>query len=137
MVAPAVLTILRERIFVWEDMRQMVRSGEIDFFFSPPQIEIALLPGKDSSREEAAMHLGWLRSTISHTDDEIVSDAERLKSVLWNYASEKGRGKVLWPLRYVLSGRERSPDPFTIASVIGKEETLRRIDAALAILSSA
>jgi len=37
---------------------------------------------------------------------------------------------VLWPLRYSLSGREKSPDPFMIASIIGKSKTLARIENA-------
>ena len=51
-------------------------------------------------------------------------------------AKEKGgRGAVLWPLRYALSGQERSPDPFTLISILGKEETISRIRKAIAILS--
>ena len=42
-------------------------------------------------------------------------------------AEEVGKGELLWPLRVALSGRERSPDPFTIAFIIGRVETLDRI----------
>ena len=45
-----------------------------------------------------------------------------------------GRGAVLWPLRYALSGQERSPDPFTLISILGREETISRIRKAIAIL---
>jgi hypothetical protein len=41
-----------------------------------------------------------------------------------------GRGEVLWPLRVALSGLEKSPDPFTIAYIIGQEESLIRINNA-------
>jgi len=37
------------------------------------------------------------------------------------------RGEVLWPLRVALSGREQSPSPFEIATILGKTESLRRI----------
>ena len=47
----------------------------------------------------------------------------------------EGRGAVLWPLRYSLTGLEKSPDPFEVAHLIGKEASLRRIDAALAMLA--
>ena len=46
-----------------------------------------------------------------------------------------GRGAVLWPLRYALSGKERSPDPFTLLSILGKEESISRIQKAIAILN--
>jgi len=38
-----------------------------------------------------------------------------------------GKGELLWPLRVALSGKEQSPDPFTIAYIIGQGETLARI----------
>ena len=46
---------------------------------------------------------------------------------VWEYATEKGRGEVLWPMRIALSGKEKSPDPFTIAEIIGQKETLARL----------
>ena len=46
-----------------------------------------------------------------------------------------GRGAVLWPLRYALSGQERSPDPFTLIAILGTGETISRIRKAIAILS--
>ena len=45
-----------------------------------------------------------------------------------------GRGAVLWPLRYSLSGAERSPDPFTLISILGKEVAISRLYKAIAIL---
>lgn len=57
-----------------------------------------------------------------------------LKSLIWDYASSVGRGDVLWPLRFALTGKDKSADPFTCISLLGKEETLKRIDAALGIL---
>jgi len=44
---------------------------------------------------------------------------------------EKNKGYLLWPLRVALSGKDSSPSPFEIADILGKEETLRRIDEAL------
>ncbi len=57
-----------------------------------------------------------------------------IKSSIMPYADEQGRGAVLWPLRVALSGREKSPDPFTIVSLIGKEKTLSRIAQAIELL---
>ena len=36
-------------------------------------------------------------------------------------------GNVLWPLRVSLSGKEKSPDPFILLSVLGKETSINRI----------
>ena len=41
------------------------------------------------------------------------------------------RGKMLWPLRVALSGKKASAGPFEIAEVLGKKESLRRIEKAI------
>lgn len=46
------------------------------------------------------------------------------------------RGEVLWPLRVALSGKDKSPGPFEIMEVIGKEEAMRRIEIAIKKLSN-
>jgi hypothetical protein len=43
----------------------------------------------------------------------------------------ESRGELLHPIRYALSGRDKSPDPFVIASIIGKNETLSRLQKAI------
>ncbi len=40
------------------------------------------------------------------------------------------RGKILWPMRAALTGKENSAGPFEIAEVLGKEKTLKRIKEA-------
>jgi glutamyl/glutaminyl-tRNA synthetase len=56
---------------------------------------------------------------------------EGVKNQIWDWSGEIGRGSVLHPLRTCLSGRKQSPDPFTLAYVLGKEETLSRIGRCL------
>lgn len=62
--------------------------------------------------------------------------AEQIKTAIWDYATEKGRGQVLWPLRYALSGADKSPDPFVLISILGIETATERIEAAIKKLSS-
>lgn len=47
-----------------------------------------------------------------------------------------GRGSVLWPLRYALSGQEQSPDPFTLIDILGRNESVTRIQRAIKVLQS-
>jgi glutamyl-tRNA synthetase len=61
---------------------------------------------------------------------------ETLQEVVWDYASEVGRGSVLWPTRFALSGRQQSPGPFAIAAAVGREETLSRLEMAVKKLSN-
>jgi glutamyl/glutaminyl-tRNA synthetase len=62
--------------------------------------------------------------------------AVEIKDVLWEYASAEGKGHVLWPMRYALTGRDKSPDPFVVASILGKDTTLRRLEKAIATLET-
>jgi len=41
---------------------------------------------------------------------------------------------VLWPPRYTLSGREKSPDPFTLIDILGVKESKERIEKAVEAL---
>ncbi|MDO8575592.1 MAG: glutamate--tRNA ligase [bacterium] len=59
---------------------------------------------------------------------------ESVKSALWPIAEEKGKGAVLWPMRYALSGRDQSPDPFILAEILGKDESIKRLKNALSKL---
>lgn len=129
--AAALMPIVRERISILEDVRMMVKDGEFDFFFAPPSLDASRIVEKKSTKEATLEHYAFAEQALANVSD---FSAESVKNALWDYASEKGRGAVLWPIRYALSGREKSPDPFVIAGIIGKEETLARITAAKELL---
>ncbi len=131
-MARSLVPLIRERISIYEDLRALIREGEFDYFFAPPSIDAARLPDKKSTASGAAQHLAYAEEMLGKVSQ---FDADSVKSSLWDYATEKGRGAVLWPLRYALSGREKSPDPFTLMSLLGKDESLARITAARALLA--
>ena len=128
------LPVLKERISVWEDIRTFAADGELDYFFTDPSLDPEKLPGKGSDGESAKKHLSELGKLIAALPSSDEMTPEDVKQAVWAYAEEMGRGKVLWPLRYALTGKEKSPDPFTVASVIGKAGTVRRITAAREVL---
>jgi len=41
------------------------------------------------------------------------------------------RGDLLWPLRAALTGEQKSPSPFEVAWVLGRSESLKRLNMAL------
>ena len=58
--------------------------------------------------------------------------AESTKEAIMAYASTvPERGAVLHPLRYALTGLDKSPDPFSIIWILGRTESLRRIENAM------
>ncbi len=134
-VAAKLVPIVRERVSVWDELRTLVANGEFDFFFADPRPDTALIPQKGVSREDTVRHLVAIEHMLDEMPATYFEEEERVKPPLWTYATAQGRAAVLWPLRYALTGLERSPDPFTVLSVIGKESALRRIRAAHALLS--
>jgi len=57
-----------------------------------------------------------------------------LEKILLKTAGEN-RGDLLFPLRAALTGQKKSPSPFEVAWVLGKEEAVRRISSAVKLFS--
>ena len=55
---------------------------------------------------------------------------EGLEKILMETAGDK-KGELLWPLRAALTGEKKSPSPFEVAWVLGKDETIARVKNAL------
>ncbi len=103
---------------------------------SKPRYSKELLYWKEEKDLESIIrHLEKARDILSEIDEKKFSN-ENVKQSIWDYSGEVGRGFVLWPLRVAFSGKEKSPDPFVLASLLGKKETLDRIDSAIKILNS-
>ncbi|TSC68021.1 MAG: glutamyl-tRNA synthetase [Parcubacteria group bacterium Gr01-1014_72] len=131
-LARALPTIL-ERIGKWGDVRALAEAGELDYLRAAPKVDPAHLPWKGEPIESTREHLAEAAGRLERVAGAFSKDAITL--ALMPYAEEKGKGNVLWPVRFALSGREKSPDPFTLAYILGKEETLRRLAAASNLLS--
>lgn len=110
--------VLLERIYTLSDIAKMHEEGDLAYFFEAPVYDQALL--KTTEHLPAVIKL---LETVSA--DEFTAD--KIKAVIWDFATTTGRGEVLWPMRIALSGREKSPDPFSLAAGLGKEETLKRL----------
>lgn len=132
----ALWEIFNERVSVYEDIDAMLEEGEFDHFFERPEYkEPEKLLWKGQQEEEAREHLETVIKKLRLIDDSSWH-RDNIKEAVWDYAEEKGRGNVLWPMRYSLSGRDRSPDPIELASTLGKTETLKRLETAHESLTS-
>ncbi len=123
----AVLVVIGDRISTFKDIATMAEVGEIDYYFVAPEyLKEKLLWKEENDYGKTKARLVQTVS-ILETIKEASFTAEKIKEALWNYATKKGRGFVLWPMRMALSGKDKSPDPFILAEVLGKEETIRRL----------
>ena len=122
------LPTIRERINTLAEFRAEVEVGEYDWAFTAPQYETSILQWKnDTDINQARPRLEKALELLKNAD---FSSPETIKAALWPYAEEVGKGELLWPLRVCLSGRAQSPDPFTLAYIIGQLETNARITTA-------
>ena len=114
-----ILPMVRERIKKLSDLE------EFDFFFEAPKVDPEMLKWKKASLEESKAMLAKVAEAIKTSE----FNSEALRFTLDALSSD--RGLVYWPLRVALSGRKASPDPVDIATILGKEEVLKRINNAL------
>lgn len=123
-LAPTIL----ERVHNQTEIRAADEAGEYDWAFSPVEYETELLKWKNDESVDAALpRLQHVAALLQEAD---FSSKEHVQEAIWPYAEETGKGEVLWPLRVALTGKERSPDPFTCAYTLQKEESLKRISKA-------
>jgi len=125
--------VLLERISVFDDIKNMVEAGELDYYFdAPTNYPIAQIIWKKSDLTKTQEHLAAVSNLLAQLPEN--NSYDTVKSSLWSYAETHGKGDVLWPLRFALSGREKSPDPFALVSILGISETQQRISYALSQL---
>lgn len=105
----------------------------IGFFFSP---KLEYNPARliwrksDRTKTEAALEIALKQLAAMPSDD---FNKAKLETTMLAFAKGRGidNGTMFWPMRYCLSGKEKSPSPFEIMSVLGKERTLQRLTAGL------
>jgi glutamyl-tRNA synthetase len=128
---PKLIDVIFERISKWGDVKGMVGRGELDLFFHTPKYPKEKLIYKERGMESVVKNTNIAIKALTSIQDNDFNP-ENIKNVLMLVAEVgKSRGELLHPVRYALSGRDKSPDPFTIASIIGKDETLKRLQKAI------
>ena len=126
--AAAVSALLQQRCEVLTDIPE-----KVDFFDALPDYDLALYTNK-KSKTNAENSLEMLRVLMPRLEkldswndasihDMLVSLAEEL---------EVKNAKVMWPLRIAVSGKAVTPGgAVEICRILGKEETLRRVQVGM------
>ena len=123
-----------ERISKFGDIKTMLDNGELDFFYKKPNYNKEKLIYKNSSAEVIVMNLVNAVNLLKEVNDSNFNK-DTVKASLNVVSEASGKvGEVLHPVRFALSGLDKSPDPYTIAEILGKEETLNRLNEAINLL---
>lgn len=128
-----VVSVMRERASTFKEIGDADRAGEYRFFYETPSPGADQLLWKQETREATKSRLERILALLDGVSDPWTP--ETVKLAVWDYAEKEGRGQVLWPMRVSLTGREKSPDPFTVAGIIGRDETKNRIAAAVTLVT--
>ena len=111
--------------------------GMVDFLAELPEFSDELFVNKKqkSTLESSKAALAFVRPLLDQIGDW--SEAELHDRIMDAIpATDMKNKQVLWPLRIAISGRMSTPGgAFEIAYLLGREETLRRVDAAIARLN--
>lgn len=140
-LVPKIIPLVREHISKWSDISLMVSNNELSYFFEAPTYEKENLLCPEKLRKGSPAGLPEIKEFLTevlaklHTINVKEWNASSVKDTIWDYASEKGRGLVLWAMRYALSGQEKSPDPFSLSEILGKSETEARLEKAITTLN--
>ncbi|MDD4988929.1 MAG: glutamate--tRNA ligase [Candidatus Pacebacteria bacterium] len=125
-----ILPLIVDRISTFKDARDLAISGEFDYFEKQPDYVVEKIIPKKADKTKTRERLLEVSKLLEKTSEKDFTQT-KIKDALWDYATKEGRGEVLWPLRVSLSGLDKSPDPFTIAEILGKTETLKRVAFAI------
>lgn len=115
-----IISLMKERATFVKDI-----YGQGKFFFQAPESydEKALKKAWGENTAEILMEFG---QKLKETDFE----SETLKNLIHHFAAEKelGMGKVMMPLRLALVGELKGPDVPDLMCILGKENTINRIE---------
>ena len=129
-----IAAMVKTRIEVFPDIKD-----HVDFFEKVPEYETSMYVHKKmKTNEETSRQVLKEVQPLLEAQEDFSNDA--LFAMLSAYAKEHGYkvGYVMWPIRTALSGKQMTPAGATeILEVLGKEESLVRIQAAIEKLTKA
>lgn len=102
------------------------------YFFQAPKPPPEMLIWKRANSSAAKAALARAKAVLEVIPENDFNKAAVEAALLPIYGSD--RGTVLWGVRAALSGKEASPGPFELAEVLGRAETIRRIEYAISAL---
>lgn len=130
----AALTLAKERIQTFGEITDMDTAGEFSYLIAPQDYDPKTLHwAKEVDEGKTPERLKMALEALQGISIDDWSDIT-VKGAVWPIAESEGKGSVLWPMRVALTGRDKSPDPFTVAGILGKDETTARIQKAIELL---
>ena len=123
-----IITSVKERCVFIDDIWE-----QASFFFEAPT-NYDEKASKKAFKEDTPQILQQVVSLVNETTGFSASNlSDKIKG--WIASQEMGFGKVMMPFRLALVGAMKGPDVFDIAVILGKQETVKRLEKAIQHLS--
>jgi len=124
-----VVALEQERIKKLSDLPGLVSY----FFVDQPGYDAKLLIWKKSDQPTVKNNLEKLLNFLAAVKKW---DKLSLEQGIMDWIKKENltNGEVLWPMRVALTGLEKSPAPFEVAEVLGRDKSLARIKKAVCLL---
>lgn len=126
--------LLKTRIEVFPDIKE-----KIDFFEELPEYDVAMYTHK-KMKTNTENSLEVLQDMLPRLEAMTDFSIDEIEEVCKAYIAEKElkNGRVLWPLRTAVSGKQMTPGgAYEIMEILGKEESIARIRKGIEMLSEA
>ena len=127
-----IAALVQSRIELFTDIKE-----HIDFFEELPEYDTAMYTHKKmKTNEETSLEVLKDMVPLLEAQEDFSNDS--LFALLKGYVEEKGVkvGYVMWPIRTAVSGKQNTPGGATeLMEILGKEESLRRIQKGIELLS--
>ncbi len=124
--------MVQTRIEIFPDIKD-----HVDFFDAVPEYDSAMYTHKKmKTNEESSLALLTEILPVLEAQEDYSNDG--LFALLSGFAADHGykNGYVLWPIRTAVSGKQMTPGGATeLMEILGKEESVKRIKAAIEKLS--
>ena len=101
------------------------------FFVAPTEYDEKTV--KKRWKEDSAKQMSELMAVLKDIDDFSIENQEKIV-MAWMESKEYKTGDIMNAFRLTLVGEGKGPHMFDISWVLGKEETLKRIQRAIEIL---
>lgn len=128
-----IVKVERERLKKLSDITQNIK-----FFYSDDlKYDPKKIVWKKSTKQDTKKNLQLSLELINDISDQDFTK-ENLE-IQFKELIEKekiGVGDILWPLRYSLTAEEKSPNPFEVAWVLGKNKSVERVEKTIVALNN-
>ena len=129
-----IAAMVKSRIEVFPDIAAMV-----DFFDELPEYDVQMYTHKKmKTNSETSLDILKKVRPLLEAQEDYSNDA--LYQMLSSFIEQEGckNGFVMWPIRTAVSGKQTTPGGATeLMEVLGREETLKRIDKGIEMLEKA